>query len=103
MYEDYDELDEMETENVMSYEEVQEELEEDKEQTEEEEGPDKQKEGLGESEESQEAVFHTKSSLTFGGACDESFWKARAAEYYAEGNMAKYKECMEKAAEAAIS
>lgn len=40
--------------------------------------------------------------IKLGGACDESFWKDRAAEYYADGNISKYKECMEKAA-AAIS
>lgn len=44
-----------------------------------------------------------RSDVTFGGACDESFWKSRAMEYYEDGNMSKYKECMEKAAAAANS
>lgn len=83
MYEDYDELDEMEEMPRETQEVLQEETEESAEQTEGDKGAERE--------------------ITFGGVCDESFWKGRADEYYADGNMSKYKECMEKAAAAAIS
>lgn len=83
MYEDYDELDEMEEIPRETQEVLQEETEESAEQTEGAKGAERK--------------------ITFGGVCDESFWKGRADEYYTDGNMSKYKECMEKAAAAAIS
>lgn len=90
MYEDYDELDEMEEIPGETQEVLQEETEESAEQTE-------------ESTELTEGAKGSEREITFGGVCDESFWKGRADEYYADGNMSKYKECMEKAAAAAIS
>lgn len=94
MFEDYDELDELD-EAKRTGELEPAELPERGEKTVESQEEKEEREETDERGKTQAGVL--------GGACDESFWKSRAQEYYADGNMSKYRECMEKAAAAAIS